>query len=65
VLNTLQSVGSNWLVDDGIADGDRLIVDGLQKIRDGEDVASVEVTLDEDGVVQRAGAADASTPAKN
>lgn len=50
VLRTLQSVGSNWLIEDGVADGDRLIVDGLQKIGDGQAVTPIEVTLDAAGV---------------
>jgi membrane fusion protein (multidrug efflux system) len=52
ILNTVQAVGNSWLVDDGIKDGDRLIVDGLQKIRDGIAVKPVAVTLDENGVVK-------------
>lgn len=50
VLATVQAVGTSWLVDDGIKDGDRLIVDGLQKIRDGQVVNPVAVKLDENGV---------------
>ncbi|MCX5495340.1 efflux RND transporter periplasmic adaptor subunit [Kaistia dalseonensis] len=68
VLTALQSVGSSWLVDDGIVDGDRLIVDGLQKIRDGQAVTPLDVTLDAAGVVQQsdAGVAPAAAaPAKN
>ncbi|MBZ9935706.1 efflux RND transporter periplasmic adaptor subunit [Mesorhizobium sp. BR1-1-16] len=52
ILDTVQAVGNNWLVDEGIKDGDRLIVDGLQKIRDGAAVTPVAVTLDENGVVK-------------
>jgi membrane fusion protein (multidrug efflux system) len=51
VLDTQQSVGTSWLVDKGVADGDQLIVDGLQKIRDGQAVKATEVKLDADGVV--------------
>ncbi|SHF97761.1 membrane fusion protein, multidrug efflux system [Kaistia soli DSM 19436] len=57
IVNTVQAVGNNWLVDEGIKDGDRLIVDGLQKIRDGAAVAPVAVTLDENGVVKSGPAA--------
>ncbi|MBN9025902.1 MAG: efflux RND transporter periplasmic adaptor subunit [Rhizobiales bacterium] len=56
VLQTLQSVGSNWLIEDGISDGDRLIVDGLQKIGDGQAVTPIEVTLDAAGVAHPADA---------
>lgn len=54
ILSTQQSIGSSWLVDGGIEDGDRLIVDGIQKIRDGQEVTTVEVTIDADGVAQPA-----------
>jgi membrane fusion protein (multidrug efflux system) len=35
VLKTDRTVGSNWLVTDGLNNGDKLIVEGLQKIRPG------------------------------
>jgi membrane fusion protein (multidrug efflux system) len=60
VLRAAQSVGSNWLVEDGVKDGDRLIVDGLQKIGDGQAVTPIEVTLDAAGVAR---AVDAKAPA--
>ena len=41
ILAVDRTVGSNWLVTDGLVDGDKLIVEGLQKIRPG---ASVIVT---------------------
>jgi membrane fusion protein (multidrug efflux system) len=34
-------IGNDWLVTDGLAAGDRVIVDGLQKIRAGSDVRAV------------------------
>src|SRR5690606_13897027 len=43
--------GNNWLVSEGIADGDQLIVDGFQWIGDGAPVAPVEATVDENGLV--------------
>jgi membrane fusion protein (multidrug efflux system) len=38
-----QTRGADWIVEKGISDGDRLIVDGLQKIRAGVAVKPVEV----------------------
>jgi membrane fusion protein (multidrug efflux system) len=38
-----QTRGADWIVEKGIADGDRLIVDGLQKVRAGVTVKPVEV----------------------
>ncbi len=46
--------GNNWLVSEGVVDGDRLIVDGFQWIGDGAAVAPVESTVNEDGLVVQA-----------
>jgi len=43
VLTVDRTVGSNWLVTSGLADGDKLIVEGLQKIRPGAPVVASEV----------------------
>ena len=37
-----QTVGDKWLVEDGLAAGDRVIVEGLQKIRPGAAVQATE-----------------------
>jgi membrane fusion protein (multidrug efflux system) len=47
VLSVRSSVGNNWLVDSGVSDGDRVIVEGLQLVRAGGDATAVEVTIDE------------------
>ena len=47
-----RSVGDKWLVEDGLAAGDRVIVEGLQKVRPGVPVQPAE-----------AGEPDASAPA--
>nr|CAD6438210.1 efflux RND transporter periplasmic adaptor subunit [Rhizobium sp. Q54] len=54
---------NNWLVTEGVADGDRLIVDGFQWIADGATVAPVEATVDEKGLVVQTPAGEASEPA--
>jgi membrane fusion protein (multidrug efflux system) len=36
-----RTVGDQWLVDGGLAAGDRVIVEGLQKVRPGADVTAV------------------------
>jgi membrane fusion protein (multidrug efflux system) len=46
-LSVRNSVGNKWLVDSGVGDGDRVIVEGLQLVRAGGDAAAVEVTIDE------------------
>ncbi|MHA6687160.1 efflux RND transporter periplasmic adaptor subunit [Mesorhizobium sp. A556] len=69
ILTAGRAVGNDWLVTAGVADGDRLIVDGLQMISDGKAVTPVDVTIDKDGVVKQTignpGNADAKAPAKS
>ena len=36
------TVGASWLVEDGLKPGDRVIVEGMQKIRPGAPVRAVE-----------------------
>ena len=52
-LATVGTQGNDWIVTDGLKDGDRLIVDGFQKISAGAAVTPVDVTIDEDGVVKQ------------
>ncbi|WP_307155749.1 efflux RND transporter periplasmic adaptor subunit [Rhodopseudomonas julia] len=53
VLSVQRSIGKDWLVDGGVSDGDRLIVEGAQSVKDGESVRAIEVTIDEEtGEVQ-------------
>jgi membrane fusion protein (multidrug efflux system) len=47
VLAVDRSVGNNWLVSSGVKDGDRVIVEGTQLVRPGQDVTAVEVTIDD------------------
>ena len=47
VLSLGKNIGNNWLVNTGIADGDRVIVEGTQLVRPGMDVTAAEVTIDE------------------
>ncbi len=50
-ITTLGSTGNDWIVGEGVKNGDRLIVDGFQKISDGSAVVPVAATIDADGVV--------------
>ncbi|UZE49925.1 efflux RND transporter periplasmic adaptor subunit [Rhodopseudomonas sp. P2A-2r] len=45
VLTVSRNVGNNWLAT-GIKDGDRIVVEGTQLIKPGDDVTAVEVTID-------------------
>ena len=56
VLTTTRSVGNDWLVTEGIEDGDRLIVDGFQKIVVGRKVNPVPASINALGVVETAAA---------
>jgi len=52
-ITTSGSQGNDWIVIGGVSDGDRLIVDGFQKISNGTAVKPVEATIDDDGVVEQ------------
>ena len=58
-ITTNGSAGNDWIVVDGIKDGDQLIVDGFQKISDGTAVQPVVATIDDNGVVKQAMGTDA------
>ena len=62
MLTADRAHGFNWVVDKGISDGDRLIVEGVQKIRPGMEVKFAEVELGADGLVKQK--APAAAPAK-
>jgi membrane fusion protein (multidrug efflux system) len=44
VIKTDRAIRDKWLVTDGLHAGDRVIVDGLQKVQPGATVAPTEVT---------------------
>jgi membrane fusion protein (multidrug efflux system) len=46
VLKTVRTIGSDWLVDEGLKPGDRVIVEGLQRARPGAPVQPVEKDVD-------------------
>lgn len=47
VLATRRNIGNNWLVDTGVKDGERIIVEGGQLVRAGQTVTANEVSVDE------------------
>lgn len=47
VLVTRRNIGTNWLVESGIKDGERVIVEGSQLVRPGQTVTANEVSVDE------------------
>jgi len=57
VLTIRRGIGNDWLVETGVAEGDRLIVEGTMKARRGQPVNPTEVTIDQtSGEVKRADA---------
>lgn len=42
-VHIVDAAGKNWLIDKGLSDGQRIVVDGLQRIRPGATVTPVEV----------------------
>lgn len=44
VLTTDRAIGDDWLVSAGLSDGDRVIVEGLQKVKPGSEVTVTEVS---------------------
>jgi len=41
-IKTEQAIGNKWLVSDGLAEGDQVILDGMQKIKPGTEVSVTE-----------------------
>ena len=56
-LHVSRTIGDQWLVEDGLAAGDRVIVEGLQKVQPGMPVKIVEATA-ADAAAAAAGGAD-------
>ncbi|QLQ96597.1 efflux RND transporter periplasmic adaptor subunit [Providencia alcalifaciens] len=50
-VKAVQAIGNNWLVTDGVKDGDRVIVIGLQKIKPGMVVVPKQANLETQSIV--------------
>ena len=64
-IEVSQTRGSNWIVEKGVNDGDKIIVDGLQKVRAGATVKPVEVKPDAEQASAAPAPGMAATPKKN
>jgi membrane fusion protein, multidrug efflux system len=53
-----RTVGDQWLIDEGLASGDRIIVEGLQKVQPGIAVKAVEASPSVDVAAHTAAATD-------
>lgn len=64
-VQTLRTVGDKWLVDGGLVAGDRVIIEGLQKIGPGAPVKATEAVVAEPATAAKpaAGATAVATPA--
>ncbi|MES5048259.1 efflux RND transporter periplasmic adaptor subunit [Rhizobium nepotum] len=63
VLTVDRTIGNSWLVTDGVAEGDRVVVEGSQRTRVGQNVRiKVVVVEDETGEVRDVEEASASSP---
>jgi membrane fusion protein (multidrug efflux system) len=62
IFPTSSVSGNSWLVTQGVADGDRLVVDGFQWIADGATVQPVEATVNDKGFVVEAPKPAAAKP---
>jgi membrane fusion protein, multidrug efflux system len=47
VITAEKSVGNSWLVTAGVNDGDRVVIEGLQRVRPGQDVDVRMVSVDD------------------
>jgi membrane fusion protein (multidrug efflux system) len=64
VLDVTRDIGNSWLVAGGVKDGERVVVEGLQKIRDGQSVKADEVEMDDaTGELKQASASTSETQA--
>jgi len=47
MVTTARVIGNDWLIDAGLRAGERVILDGLQKVRPGTEVKPVELTVEQ------------------
>lgn len=60
ILKTDRTIGSTWLVSDGLKAGDRVIVEGLQFVRPGAKVKATEADAGAAGTTRASGPASAT-----
>jgi membrane fusion protein (multidrug efflux system) len=56
MVTTARVIGNAWLIDTGLRAGERVILDGLQKVRAGAEVKPVEVSAEQSSADRRAAA---------
>jgi len=55
-----QRIGNLWLIEEGLKAGEKIVVEGLQKVRPGMKVKAETVTIEESGAAAPGGAAPAA-----
>ena len=63
MLKTDRALGAQWLVSDGLAAGDRVIVEGLQRVRPGAAAKAIERTATPGGMPPAGGGAPSTAQA--
>lgn len=58
VLTEAGTHESNWIVTEGVQAGDLLILDGLTNLEDGDEITTLAVTIDPEGVVRELSGAE-------
>ncbi|WP_281174384.1 efflux RND transporter periplasmic adaptor subunit [Skermanella stibiiresistens] len=53
-VKTERAIGDKWLVTEGVADGDRVVVEGIQKVAPGAPVTAVALDAEKPGAVAQA-----------
>jgi len=62
-VQTGQRIGSLWVIDSGLAAGERIVVEGLQKLRPGVTVSPETVTISDTGMAAPSAAGEAAPTA--
>ena len=47
MVTAAERVGTLWVIDSGLRPGDRIVVEGVQKVRTGTKVTAVPTTIEE------------------
>jgi len=56
MVTTARVIGNDWLIDTGLRAGERVVLDGLQKVRPGSEVKPVEVSAEQSSASGQAAA---------
>ncbi len=62
-VQTGQRIGSLWVIDSGLAAGERIVIEGLQKLRPGVTVSPETVTISDTGMAAPTAAGEAAPSA--